>query len=288
MARRDGLRISQDADPILTTFFERARTASDFANARTARTVLERAREAQAARLAPLIGNPGVDLGELTLIDIQSATTGSDRNPLGGQKQVSNGTGFFVAAEGYVVTNAHVIEGCEEPKVVRGREEPVFAQVVARDVANDLALLKVEAGSDHVGTLRAGVKIGEEIAAFGYPLQGMLSTGGNFTIGNVSALAGFKNDSRHIQISAPIQPGNSGGPVIDQCGNVIGVVVSNLGAHNKGAAQNVNFAININALTSFLDLHGVPYSTQASERSLQTVELAEHAQSITVLILCEK
>jgi S1-C subfamily serine protease len=116
----------------------------------------------------------------------------------------------------------------------------------------------------------------------------MLSTGGNFTIGNVSALTGFKNDSRHIQISAPIQPGNSGGPVIDQCGNVIGVVVSNLGAHNKGAAQNVNFAININALTSFLDLHGVPYSTQASERSLQTVELAEHAQSITVLILCEK
>jgi S1-C subfamily serine protease len=159
---------------------------------------------------------------------------------------------------------------------------------VARDVANDLALLKVEAGSDHVGTLRAGVKIGEEIAAFGYPLQGMLSTGGNFTIGNVSALAGFKNDSRHIQISAPIQPGNSGGPVIDQCGNVIGVVVSNLGAHNKGAAQNVNFAININALTSFLDLHGVPYSTKASERSLQTVELAEHAQSIAVLILCEK
>ena len=288
MARRDGLRVSQDADPILMTFFERARTASDFANARTARTILERAREAQAARIAPLIGNPGVDLGELTLTDIQSATTGRDRNPLGGQKQVSNGTGFFVAAEGYVVTNAHVIEGCEDPKLVRGREEPVFAQVVARDPANDLALLKVEAGSDHVGTLRAGVKIGEEIAAFGYPLQGTLSTGGNFTIGNVSALAGIKNDSRHIQISAPIQPGNSGGPVIDQCGNVIGVVVSFLGAHNKSAAQNVNFAININALTSFLDLHGVPYSTQASERSLQTVELAEHAQSITVLILCEK
>ena len=143
---------------------------------------------------------------------------------------------------------------CEDPKVVCGSAGPVAAQVLARDAANDLALLKVEAGSEHVATLRAGVRIGEEIAAFGYPLLGMLSTGGNFTVGNVSALSGFKNDSRHIQISAPIQPGNSGGPVIDQCGNVIGVVVSCLGAHNKGVAQNVNFAININVLTAFLRL----------------------------------
>src|SRR5579872_1327696 len=72
MAGRDGLRLSQDADPILRNYFERARTASDFANARTARTVLERARETQAARIAPLIGSPGVDLNELSLDDIQS------------------------------------------------------------------------------------------------------------------------------------------------------------------------------------------------------------------------
>jgi len=142
-----------------------------------------------------------------------------------------------------VVTNAHVVEGCADPKVVCGLAGPVSAHVVARDAANDLALLKVEAGSDQVASLRAGVKIGEQIAAFGYPLLGRLSTGGNFTVGNVSVLAGLKNDSRHIQISAPIQPGNSGGPVIDQCGNVIGVVVSVLPTHEKGAAQNINFAI---------------------------------------------
>jgi S1-C subfamily serine protease/Holliday junction resolvasome RuvABC ATP-dependent DNA helicase subunit len=287
MARRDGLHLSADADPVLKVFFERARTASNFANARTARTVLERAREAQAARIAPLIGSPGLDLGELTVTDIQAATTGKNANPFGEKKGLSNGTGFFVAPDGYVVTNAHVVEGCNAPKVVCGSAGPVAAQVLARDAANDLALLKVEAGSDRVASLRAGVRIGEEIAAFGYPLQGMLSTGGNFTVGNVSSLAGIQNDSRHIQISAPIQPGNSGGPVIDQCGNVIGVVVSFLGAHNKGAAQNVNFAININVLTAFLNSHGVPYSTQASERSLEIVELAEKAQSITVLILCE-
>jgi S1-C subfamily serine protease/Holliday junction resolvasome RuvABC ATP-dependent DNA helicase subunit len=288
MVRRDGLRLSSDADPVLKAFFEQARTAPDFANARTARTVLERAREAQAARIAPQIGSPGVDLDELTLADMQSATTGKNESPFGAEKSRSSGTGFSVTADGYVVTNAHVVEGCENPQVVCGMAEPVTAQVLARDAANDLALLKVDFATDHVASLRAGVRIGEEIAAFGYPLQGTLSTGGNFTVGNVSALAGFKNDSRHIQISAPIQPGNSGGPVIDQCGNVIGVVVSVLTAHSKGAAQNVNFAIKINVLTAFLDSHGVPYSTEASEHPLQMFQLAEKAQSLSVLIVCEK
>ncbi len=110
MARRDGLHLSPDADPVLKTFFERARTAPDFANARTARTVLERAREAQAARIAPLIGSPGLDLGELTLADIQSATTGNNANPFAAKKGLSNGTAFLWAAAGYVVTNAHVVE----------------------------------------------------------------------------------------------------------------------------------------------------------------------------------
>ncbi|MGB8842472.1 MAG: trypsin-like peptidase domain-containing protein, partial [Aliidongia sp.] len=246
MAQRDSLRLSADADSVLKHYFERARTAPDFANARTARTLLERAREAQAARIAPLIGIPGTDLDELTLADIQSATTANNENSFGAKKRLSNGTGFFVTADGYVVTNAHVVEGCEDPKVVCGLAGPISARVLARDAANDLALLKVDFASDHVATLRRGARIGEEIAAFGYPLQGTLSSGGNFTVGNVSALAGLKNDSRHIQISAPIQPGNSGGPVVDQCGNVIGVVVSALLTHNKGTAQNANFAISTN------------------------------------------
>jgi S1-C subfamily serine protease len=288
MAQRDGLHLSPDADLILKDFFDRARTAPNFANARTARTLLERAREAQAARIAPLIGQPGIDLGELTLADIQAATAGLNESPSGAEKGLSSGTGFFVTGDGYLVTNAHVVAGYEHPKVVCGLAGLTPAQVLARDTVNDLALLKVDFASDHVATLRPGVRIGEEIAAFGYPLQGVLSAGGNFTVGNVSALAGFKNDSRHIQISAPIQPGNSGGPVVDQCGNVIGVVVSNLGSTGKGAAQNVNFAISVNVLTAFLDSHGIHYSTAASKNSLEIVDLAEKVQSISVLILSEK
>ena len=285
MAQRDGLRLSADADSILKTFFEEARAARDFANARTARTVLERAREAQAGRIAPLIGSPGVDLSELSVADIQSAITGHD---VGAQKQRSSGTGFIVAADGYVVTNAHVVEGCAEPKVVFGLAGSVPARVLAQDVVNDLALLKVDIVSDQVAVLRAGVRLGEEIAAFGFPLLDELSVEGNFTLGNVSALAGGKNNGRQIQVSAPTQPGNSGGPVVDLCGNVVGVNVSTLSRHSKGPAQNVNFAVSINTLTAFLDSRSAPYSTDTSTYSLETDKLAEKVKSFSVLILCEK
>ena len=68
----------------------------------------------------------------------------------------------------------------------------------------------------------------------------------------------------------------------------MGVVVSGLLTHNKGAAQNVNFAINIGVVTSFLDSHGVPYLTEASEHPLRNVELVERMQAMTVLILVER
>jgi S1-C subfamily serine protease/Holliday junction resolvasome RuvABC ATP-dependent DNA helicase subunit len=287
IAQRDGLRVSADADLTLKSFFERARAAPDFANARTARTVLERAREAQAARIAPLIGTPDVNLDELTLADIDAAIRTGGETPAG-EKQRSSGTGFFVGADGYVVTNAHVIEGCEDPKIVCGFAEPAEAQIVARDARNDLALLKIGFTSDHVARLRSGVKVGEDLAAFGFPLFGTLSAGGNFTLGNVSALSGMQNDSRHIQITAPVQPGNSGGPVVDRAGNLIGVVVGGLGAHGKGAAQNVNFAININTVMAFLDAHDVPYLTETSEDPLRNVELADMVRAMSVLIICEK
>ena len=287
MALREGLCICTEADPVLKDFFETSRARPDFANARTARTVLERAREAQAARIAPLIGSADIDLSEVTLADIQLAISDQSGMPLA-EKRRSNGTGFFVSSDGYVVTNAHVVEGCDDPKVASGLAAPAPAQVLARDEQNDLALLKVECATGHVAVLRAGVEVGEEIAAFGYPLQGRLSAGGNFTVGNVSALAGMRDDSRHVQITAPIQPGNSGGPVVDRAGNVIGVVVSILGAHEKGASQNVSFAINVNVLSAFLSANGLAYLTEASEQPLRNVELAEKVRAMSVLILCER
>jgi S1-C subfamily serine protease/DNA polymerase III delta prime subunit len=285
IAQRDGLRVSADADAALKGFFEQARMAPDFGNARAARTILERAREAQAARLVELIGTSDENLDELTLVDIEAAISRGGGSAAGG-RVFSTGTGFFVGADGYVVTNAHVIDGCEAPEIIYGLDEPAATRIVARDAANDLALLKVGFTTDHVARLRRGVKVGEELAAFGYPLFGTLSTGGNFTLGNVSALSGTLNDSRHIQMTAPIQPGNSGGPVVDRAGNLIGVVVAFLKDQKNRAAQNANFAININTLIAFLDAHGVPYLTDTSEEPLRNVELADKVRAMTVVVVC--
>ena len=287
LAERDGLRASRDADALLENYLERALKASGFANGRTARTLLERAREAQASRVAPLIGSADVDLDELTPSDIQAAIIGTDAAPLG-QKLSSTGTGFFVNSNGFIVTNAHVVDGCDTPKIISGLAEPLNAEVVARDSKNDLALLKVDVSMDQPAKLRLGVRLGEAVASFGYPMLDQLSSGGNFTLGNVSALAGPRNDSGQLQVTAPIQPGNSGGPVVDRCGNVIGVAVGGIAtSHGKGAAQNIGFAIHVNILTAFLDARGISYDTDASDHPLQNVELAEGVRSIAVLILCQ-
>ena len=103
----------------------------------------------------------------------------------------------------------------------------VDGRLVARDTTNDLALLKVDFNSSHIASLRFAVRLGENVEAIGYPLSQVLATTGNFTTGNVTALAGIGDDSRYIQISAPIQPGNSGGPLLDENGNLVGIVTSN-------------------------------------------------------------
>jgi hypothetical protein len=209
------------------------------------------------------------------------------------EKMTTSGTGFFVAKDGYVVTNAHVVEGCENPNIATGHPPVSVGRVLARDTVNDLALIKTDIRPSAIGTLRAGARIGEEIAVYGYPLIGILSSKGNFTIGNVSAVAGMSDDTRYLQISAPVQPGNSGGPALDQSGNVIGVVVAKLDAMKVAEAirdmpQNVNFAIKTTVLLNFLDANGVSYATGAAGAAINSADLAERGKAMSVLIVCEK
>src|ERR1700730_17779896 len=94
--------------------------------------------------------------------------------------------------------------------------------MAGRIMAHDV----VEAHPTTFASLRSGVHLGERVALFGFPLAGLLATSGNFTLGNVTAVAGLGDDTRIIQISASVQPGNSGGPLLDYSGNVVGVVES--------------------------------------------------------------
>lgn len=205
----------------------------------------------------------------------------------------SSGSGFFVSSNGHIVTNAHVVDGCQNITISKNGEPQVQARLGATDPQNDLAILIATAKPEKILNIRMSpAKLGEPIAAFGFPLSNVLSRNGNFTLGNVTALAGINDDSRELQVSAAVQPGNSGGPLLDYNGDLVGVVASKLNAMKTASRvgdipQNVNFAIKATNLASFLDANRVAYSTNIGS-TMQVVELAEHARLATVFISCQK
>ena len=196
------------------------------------------------------------------------------------------GSGFRVSTEGYILTNAHVVRGCSE---VRAPPENAV-RVVAYDDATDLALLKSPSTStDAVASFRQGrgIRPGASVVVIGHPLHGILASEASISAGVVSALAGPGDDRRLIQITAPIQPGNSGGPVVDSAANVIGVVVARLGrdvVRDTGhLPQNVNFAVAAGAARAFLDAEDVPYRTEPSDTPLPSDRVAAVGKDFTVL-----
>lgn len=194
------------------------------------------------------------------------------------------GTGFFVSSDGLVMTNHHVVDGCTSYQLHRPGGLPETARLLATDQKNDLAILKTELKQDHVPAFRTRVRVGENVSVFGFPLPNMLSTTGNFTVGHLTATAGFKDDTTHYQISAPVQGGNSGGPLLDQNGNVIGVIVA--GIKNE-TAQNANFAIKASIAMSFLESKGITANENTASKQLEPADIAELSKRFTVAIVCE-
>lgn len=198
----------------------------------------------------------------------------------------SSASGFRVAA-GRIVTNHHVVNGCSHLQV-----NGVAAELQTSDARSDLALLQVSLPGASASLRETPGAIGEPVAVVGYPLRGVLS-GYSMTLGNLSSLAGVRGDTRLLQLSAPVQPGNSGGPMLDAAGNLIGVVVSKLNALNMARLtgdipQNVNFAINAQVLRGFLDANGVSYTVAGNAPALAPTEIAEKARGFTVLVECWK
>ncbi len=223
-------------------------------------------------------------------------STGSKRpeTPSGASEADSSGTGFWVNREGYVLTNEHVVDGCKNLSVA-GPHGSIRVSVVALDKRNDLAVLgpAIPIGSLLPFSESPRLKLGQNIIALGYPLQGLLASSMSLTTGTVSALAGVQDDTRMIQITAPVQPGNSGGPLLDQSGNVVGVVSSKLNSLKASkllgdVTQNVNFAIKASVVRTFLDSTGVAYVTRPSKTPAETTAIAEMAKNAVVFIECWK
>lgn len=206
---------------------------------------------------------------------------------------LSTGTGFVVA-QGRALTNHHVIEDCRGGVLLRnatGRELPV--RVLASDRQRDLALLDVPAEAGPPLPFRregSAVRRGEGVVTYGFPLSGILSSGPTLTTGEISALAGLRDDARQFQISAPVQPGNSGGPLLDMGGNVVGVIVSKLNAQRVAQQtgdipQNVNFAVKGTEAVDFLRRHGVsPRFGDIASRAAP--EVGEIAHPSTLFLRC--
>lgn len=216
--------------------------------------------------------------------------------PAGGMlTKKSTGTVFVVSVQGHGVTNHHVIDGCTELRI-DGREG--LAKRVTDDAVNDLALIKIPGNVSARATIAGDstkLRQGEDIVAFGFPLSAVLSSGGNFTPGVVSALTGLGNNTNQIQITAPIQPGSSGSPVLNKKGEVVGVVSMKLSDSKMAKAtgsvgQNVNFAVNSQTLKTFLDTHEVDYRNGAGFLSWDksSADLADEARKWTLVMECWK
>ncbi|MDN5002948.1 S1C family serine protease [Bradyrhizobium sp. GCM10027634] len=205
------------------------------------------------------------------------------------------GTGFVVSASGHIVTNNHVIEGCSELKGNLTGEAAMVLRVVSADPNNDLALLQpstTAAFKDFARIRDRSFHSGDSVVVIGFPYHGLLTSDFSVTTGIVSSLSGMRNDTRFLQISAPVQPGNSGGPLFDTSGQIVGVVTAKLpglriAALTGDIPENINFAIKTGALRDFLDNSVVPYQTAEPKGELKTPEIAGNARAYTMLISCK-
>ncbi len=208
------------------------------------------------------------------------------------KKGYSTGTGFFVSDSGHFVTNAHVVEGCSEIAVKADDGSVTDAARLATDTENDLALLKIDKKPARVAALRIGARLGEGVEAFGFPHTDVLSTSGNFTLGNITALSGLHDNTRYLQMSAPVQAGNSGGPLLDGSGNLVGVVSAKLDAIKMVMAsddlpQNVNFAVKSAMVAAFLDANRVAYKVSTpGGKALEPADIADQARAMSGFVVC--
>jgi S1-C subfamily serine protease len=188
----------------------------------------------------------------------EAAAKNSRRNRDSSNSPTASGTGFFISPDGYLLTNYHLVSGAHKI-VVRAGDTEKPAKVVRIDAGNDLAVLKIDGnfGAIPLGDTR-DVAVGESVMTIGYPNVQVQGSAAKFTKGEVSSLTGFQDDARLFQISVPIQPGNSGGPLVDDRGNAVGITNAQLSALKMIATsgsvpQNVNYAVKISYAQLLLD-----------------------------------
>ncbi len=222
----------------------------------------------------------------------EGGVTGSPAQIERGQMPKSSGSGAIVSSSGYILTAAHVVADAARVSVITAQGTKP-ATVVRVDESNDLAVLKI-AGSTYAAmpvTSSRRIRLGQVVATIGFPNIGLQGFSPKLTRGEISSLNGFGDDPRSWQISAPVQSGNSGGPLLDENGNLIGVVLAKLGLEAAKATgdlpQNVGYAVKsayaLALLEPYLD-SSTPEANQPSAKP-NFEDMVAKAQQSVVLIL---
>ena len=223
----------------------------------------------------------------------------------------SSGSGFFISKLGHIITNQHVVNKCKKITIGDHIDKQVPAKLLETDSVNDLALLRttnIKMASAETqsllrklsieivplasgGLMRKGeVKGGEDVIVAGFPYGVRFGTDIKVTFGNVNSTKGIGDDSTQFQIQAPVQPGNSGGPIYDRYGNIVGVVVSQLNkfklAKSIGSLpENVNFGIKASTVRQFLNTSGVITNYSKRTKPVSNEKMFELASKQTVMVV---
>jgi TPR repeat protein len=219
--------------------------------------------------------------------------------PEEGRQEVAKGgtgSGMVFTLEGHCFTNYHVVKGCDQFSVVpAGSTERLPADLVAVDKANDLAILKIRGWKPPTGAPAEpppvvdsqNARAGDHVFTFGYPIPFALSDAVKYTSGDINALSGIHGDQRLMQVSLPIQPGNSGGPVALDDGRVVGIVVSSVNLeyvfkNSNTLPQNVNFAVKADYLRILAKNNGLRLPTGSASGDAK-----QHVRAYSVQVISE-
>ena len=205
-----------------------------------------------------------------------------------------NGSGLIISKSGYIVTNHHVIEGTDDIEVefiVDGEVRKFNAEIVQSDKVNDLAIIKIfDMNFDGLDNLPYNFKtrssdVGTKVYAYGYPMAlSLMGKEVKITDGIISSKSGFDGDITTYQITAPIQGGNSGGPLFDDKGNFLGINSSGL---SKEISDNVGYTIKSSYVLNLIDV--LPKSIDLpSSTKLQSLPLTEQIKEISKYVVLVK
>ncbi len=202
----------------------------------------------------------------------------------------ANGTGFFITTNGYLLSNWHVVRNAKKVKI-KNKQGVFSARIVVTDREKDLALLKVDGGPFKPVQISRdeSAALGESAFTIGFPNVVVQGLEPKYTDGKISSLSGLHDDPDQYQISVPVQPGNSGGPLIGRDGQVIGIVDAKMNdlrylVTSGSLPQNVNYAIKANVIREFLRTKS-EVKLPRSNGALKSEEAVKSTEDAVVMIL---